>query len=532
MGRGLFFGFFLLVGGSSLILWLALWFGLSTVEREVLNQAKYLNFPVMVDSLSRPLDTVLERRLQDSLYLSERRLMAEWLIYAHAERYHDALPLQNFLEAAIAHYEFPYAFFALGGHGGFWSYEDGHLYKNSNENIIPPRYSQFYRYPLKNRSYQVEFVSSEIGDTLWFIIPIGENGKDLVGFGVDTAKVMAEMQQVEAARGHFLFPDGYSLLQNNDIHLFIVDNSGRIILSDQKDRLNQNIYAFLPVEIQNNFLGHIAQLDRPAHSHTIHDEHNGVVEFIHYPLMSGAMEVIITIPHEYVNGFINKIRNYTVLFGVISLLTLVCAMFAIYRYVIDPASRVRRINRELASVVKERTESLEKVVNFDSLTGVYNRRYFDYSLRLTYARCLVEKQPLTILFLDVDFFKKYNDSCGHLAGDQCLQRVAGILKHGCHRSHDLVARYGGEEFVVLLPETEADGGLIIAERLRASVEQAGIPHPSSDVAAVITVSIGLLSLVPNEETSPRQMLEQADDALYRAKKGGRNRVYKADSELI
>ena len=173
----------------------------------------------------------------------------------------------------------------------------------------------------------------------------------------------------------------------------------------------------------------------------------------------------------------------------------------------------------------EATErQLRQLAYVDGLTGVANRRHFDEQLQIEWRHCERSGRPLSLLMIDIDHFKRYNDQYGHQQGDACLQAVAGALRTGLGRAHDLVARYGGEEFVCLLPEVDAAGALSVAESLRAAVQALQLPHASSPVAGVVTISIGAASGVPREDGAPAALLARADASLYRSKSEGRNRV--------
>jgi diguanylate cyclase (GGDEF)-like protein len=131
---------------------------------------------------------------------------------------------------------------------------------------------------------------------------------------------------------------------------------------------------------------------------------------------------------------------------------------------------------------------------------------------------------LSLILCDVDFFKLYNDSCGHLAGDRCLQQVAEAIRRAVERPSDLVARYGGEEFVVLLPNTDAVGAVQIAQKIRQEIGSLRLVHPSSTVSGFVTLSLGVTTTVPSRDSSPKELLSVADKALYQAKESGRDRL--------
>jgi len=181
--------------------------------------------------------------------------------------------------------------------------------------------------------------------------------------------------------------------------------------------------------------------------------------------------------------------------------------------------------------IKELVQQLEIEKNIaqhnsitDSLTGLANRRYFDEALRTEFSRSKRSGSTLSLIMLDVDYFKKFNDSYGHLAGDDCLRQIGTTLKAIVARAPDIVARYGGEEFVVILPETVAPGAEALAERIREAIEALAIPHSASDTSDFVTVSLGVVTVYTTSLESPEQVVALADEAMYCAKNGGRNRI--------
>jgi diguanylate cyclase (GGDEF)-like protein len=161
----------------------------------------------------------------------------------------------------------------------------------------------------------------------------------------------------------------------------------------------------------------------------------------------------------------------------------------------------------------------------DGLTQIANRRRFDEYLLQEWTRHIRMQLPLSLLICDVDHFKLYNDGQGHQAGDECLKSVAKAINQ-CYRAGDLVARYGGEEFAMILPQTNRAGAVQVAQRVRAAVAAAALPHPASPICDRVTVSIGVASITPPPQapSDPRTLIEQADRHLYLAKKRGRNQV--------
>nr|3I5C_A Chain A, Fusion of General control protein GCN4 and WSPR response regulator protein [Saccharomyces cerevisiae]3I5C_B Chain B, Fusion of General control protein GCN4 and WSPR response regulator protein [Saccharomyces cerevisiae] len=168
---------------------------------------------------------------------------------------------------------------------------------------------------------------------------------------------------------------------------------------------------------------------------------------------------------------------------------------------------------------------LKKLVNSDGLTGLSNRRHFDEYLEMEWRRSLREQSQLSLLMIDVDYFKSYNDTFGHVAGDEALRQVAGAIREGCSRSSDLAARYGGEEFAMVLPGTSPGGARLLAEKVRRTVESLQISHDQPRPGSHLTVSIGVSTLVPGGGGQTfRVLIEMADQALYQAKNNGRNQV--------
>lgn len=172
----------------------------------------------------------------------------------------------------------------------------------------------------------------------------------------------------------------------------------------------------------------------------------------------------------------------------------------------------------------EANRELLRLSTTDSLTGIPNRRHFDDFFRREWARAVRASVPLSLLMCDVDCFKQYNDEYGHPAGDECLRAVAAILRERVRRPADLVARYGGEEFIVVLPETELQGALLVAEDMLWAIEGARLPH-RHNASGVVTISIGVAGEIPRRGAGRAEdLIAMADTALYRAKQGGRNRV--------
>jgi len=209
--------------------------------------------------------------------------------------------------------------------------------------------------------------------------------------------------------------------------------------------------------------------------------------------------------------------KYTIQFDVsafiISILAALISIFIAFAVTNLATNQLLRLNQKL-----------EEHSTRDGLTGIPNRRYFDEHLISEWNRARRSMKPLSLIMVDIDNFKAYNDTYGHLNGDECLRIVANTLSRGVRRPADIVARFGGEEFAILLPETTLDGAANLAENLRRQIELLEIPRKNSDLQGKVTISLGVASMIPSSAINPENLLERADKALYRAKHLGRNRV--------
>lgn len=190
----------------------------------------------------------------------------------------------------------------------------------------------------------------------------------------------------------------------------------------------------------------------------------------------------------------------------------------------DEIAAIARSFRFFAQTVKQQQQELELLSYTDSLTGLANRRALELRLNEQLSQAQRQQWPLSLLMIDVDCFKAFNDHYGHQAGDSTLQQIATILQQGFNRATDIVARYGGEEFVVILPNTNKTGALAIAHQLQELVGQAAIPHEHNLAAPYVTISIGIAALDRAGPADYDLILRQADNALYLAKGAGRNSV--------
>jgi diguanylate cyclase (GGDEF)-like protein/PAS domain S-box-containing protein len=173
---------------------------------------------------------------------------------------------------------------------------------------------------------------------------------------------------------------------------------------------------------------------------------------------------------------------------------------------------------------KKAEEQLKLHALMDGLTGIANRRHFDNTLDLEWRRAMRSAKPISLIIVDVDYFKRFNDTYGHLAGDSCLRKIAHTIKDSLRRAGNFAARYGGEEFAVILPDTGADGAYLFAESLREKIENLNIDHSDSRAGKNVTVSMGVSTTVPEKDRFHDELISLADKALYQAKRAGRNRV--------
>ncbi|MCB2191933.1 MAG: diguanylate cyclase [Deltaproteobacteria bacterium] len=194
-----------------------------------------------------------------------------------------------------------------------------------------------------------------------------------------------------------------------------------------------------------------------------------------------------------------------------------------------------RIQKHLERQVEERTAGLQaantelaRLSNIDGLTSLYNRRFLDAKLEDEWKRHLRSGSPLSMLLCDLDYFKQFNDNYGHQAGDNCLVAVAQAIKKVLKRPSDIGARYGGEEFALLLINTDLDGALKIARDIQEAIHDLAIPHEASRVAPLVTISIGVVSMIPQRQGEADALVLLADQALYQSKHGGRNRIEMID----
>ena len=186
--------------------------------------------------------------------------------------------------------------------------------------------------------------------------------------------------------------------------------------------------------------------------------------------------------------------------------------------------RLKFENEQLSISLKEMNENLKELSVIDELTQVANRRSLDDNLEREWFRAKRTKTPISLLMIDIDHFKKYNDQFGHLKGDECLKEIATYLKTNLNRPGDFIARFGGEEFSIIMPETNLNGAIKFAEKIHSGIRELNITNPGSTVSKYLTISIGVASVVPVIEDSYMDLIYTSDKALYQAKNDGRNLI--------
>lgn len=182
--------------------------------------------------------------------------------------------------------------------------------------------------------------------------------------------------------------------------------------------------------------------------------------------------------------------------------------------------------------LKTISDNLEIISQKDVLTGLYNRRHFNEAYDREWKSSIRSKTPLSLIMADIDYFKKYNDTYGHLKGDECLTAIAKEINKNAKRPRDVVSRFGGEEFIIISPETDIDGAVFLAKSILKTVKDLNLEHQTSPISKSVTLSIGLVSIIPNVNDNMDLFLKMVDDALYEAKNHGRNcfKIYNNPTE--
>ncbi len=299
----------------------------------------------------------------------------------------------------------------------------------------------------------------------------------------------------------------------------LVTGNNTMILPQQLSPQMQKMYFDPPLNMQtliNRYTAEaLALANEPAHLLTPDNTHLTYI-LQNWENLLGSLDQIVSLYQQESEAKVQRLQMLETTSGIIILLTL--AFLGLY------------IFRPLANTLLEERSQLEHAnqeLNFlssvDGLTGIANRRHFDQFLSQLWSSAARNGEPIALIMCDIDFFKAYNDTYGHLQGDECLKHVAAALKNSLKRQVDFVARYGGEEFVVVLSNTDMEGAIKVAETLRANVENLAIPHRNSSITPNVTISLGVTIGYATSAVSPQTLIEEADNALYQAKQDGRNR---------
>lgn len=299
-----------------------------------------------------------------------------------------------------------------------------------------------------------------------------------------------------------------SIINGTPINVIITDLTGRILLispsANEMFGYEKDFDGFLGMEI----LDFLVEDDfKRATSNILNlykDDSEKVYEYKALKKDNTTFDIEITSELMYTNDHIPE------------------KIVFIIRDITEYKQSEEKIQNLIQQLEIEKTKA-ELNSNTDSLTGLANRRYFDEVLGTEFSRLRRSGSRLSLIMLDIDYFKKYNDTYGHLAGDSCLREIAAKLKTIINRGSDVVARFGGEEFIVILPETDEIGAQKLGEIIRKAIENMCIPHTNSDISHCVTVSVGIVTLYPDKSNSPDSALKMVDEALYTAKNQGRNR---------
>ncbi len=205
----------------------------------------------------------------------------------------------------------------------------------------------------------------------------------------------------------------------------------------------------------------------------------------------------------------------------------------LYQRISNQNAHLKKTNQQLCQILQEQeitkqalekeNQTLYRLATIDELTQIQNRRFFEQQIQHEWQQLQREGRPISLILFDVDYFKRYNDHYGHLAGDNCLQKIARAAKKSLQNTTDFVARYGGEEFAVVLLDTDEQETVKIAQTIQQAVQTLAIPHAQSDISPIVSISLGITSLLPTPKDSYKTLINLADQALYKAKRQGRDR---------
>jgi len=311
-------------------------------------------------------------------------------------------------------------------------------------------------------------------------------------------------------------------------HQALVEGNPHLISSRNLSPQMQKMYFDPPTNIHtriNRFTSEaLALTNEPEHLLTPDNSHL-IYLLQHSENLLESLAQIVSLYQKESEAKVQSLRIVEITSGVIILMTLTFLGLYIFRPLANTLLKER-------SQLENANQELSFLSSVDGLTGIANRRHFDQFLEQLWLLATRNHEPIAIILCDIDFFKLYNDTYGHLQGDECLKEVAISLKSSLKRQGDFAARYGGEEFVVVLPNTDVEGALEVAETLRINVENLQIPHRLSPITQKVTISLGVAIGHADPTNQPKTLIEAADTALYEAKQDGRNRFKLANVSTL
>ncbi len=346
------------------------------------------------------------------------------------------------------------------------------------------------------------------GSSMWvegdYICLYDEQGRITGHFGVQ--RDISDRKQAEAAlrdseeRFRSLFensPVAYQALDAQGHYLDVNPELCNLLGYCEQELINRSFQEFWPVTAQRDFIKHFTDFQQ-----------------------ANIIRKEITLQRKDNQTITVLLEGKNQRDAVGNLLKIHCILFNI-----TERKRTEEALRQTKGKLSQVNRELAKLVHLDSLTQLANRRHFDSFLERQWQKLAKIHRPLTLILFDVDYFKRYNDYYGHQAGDQCLIKIAHTAQKIINHPQALVARYGGEEFVIVLPNISPKIAIDLAEKFRLSLETLAIPHLRSEVSTVVTISLGIATLIPSLEHSPETLIKQADQALYQAKSQGRNQYF-------
>ncbi|KAA9021778.1 GGDEF domain-containing protein [Niallia endozanthoxylica] len=316
----------------------------------------------------------------------------------------------------------------------------------------------------------------------------------------DKAKFFQQQESIQKIKLEKNIQLFQSIFEKAPIGIAIIDNNGRPIIANSK---LQEMLGYSEEELGKMTLNEFSESDDAKKNMELLSD-----------LLAGKIE-----SYQLNKRYIRK--DGQIVWGEVTstLFPIEDPSFYVIGMVTDITKRMQA-EQELRKAYQE----MKHFSNRDGLTNIANRRYFDQYLNSEWERAKESSKPLSLIIVDIDFYKKYNDTYGHLAGDNCLKQIAKVLEGTIENSIGLAARFGGEEFAIVLPETTQQKAEVIANKVHSAILALQIPHKSSPISPIVTVSIGISTMIPTIFSKPDELFLKTDKALYAAKQKGRNRT--------